>query len=178
MFNKNKMKVCTMGIKSRSFKHAVNLSFPNQFQELLFMVAKDYPPWQALTEISLHLHHVLDMWQSCVEIQGYSVAYFDCITVFKAPYHWTSIKGGAHMHSVDAWIANESTKHMSPALNGSSAIQRFKGSDAIEMRDGITFDFYMGLPHMFMNVLTLEIVLETTINHLWVSRQTPLICMN
>ena len=33
---------------------------------------------------------------------------------------------------------------MSPALNGSSAIQRFEGS---EIRDGITFDFYMGLSH-------------------------------
>ena len=37
---------------------------------------------------------------------------------------------------------------MSPALNGSSAIRRFEGSDAIEIRDGITFDFYMGLPHI------------------------------
>ena len=37
---------------------------------------------------------------------------------------------------------------MSPALNGSSAIRRFEGSDAIEIRDGITFDFYTGLPHV------------------------------
>ena len=37
---------------------------------------------------------------------------------------------------------------MSPALNGSSVIRRFKHSDAIEIRDGITFDFYMGLPHI------------------------------
>ena len=37
---------------------------------------------------------------------------------------------------------------MSPALNGSSAIRRFEGSDAIEIRDGITFDFYTGLPHI------------------------------
>ena len=38
---------------------------------------------------------------------------------------------------------------MSPALNGSSAIQRFEGSDAIEIRDGITFDSYTGLPHTY-----------------------------
>ena len=38
---------------------------------------------------------------------------------------------------------------MSPVLNGSSAIQHFKGSDVIEIRDGITFNFYMGLPHMY-----------------------------
>ena len=37
---------------------------------------------------------------------------------------------------------------MSSALNGSSAIWRFEGSDAIEIRDGITFDFYTGLPHV------------------------------
>ena len=39
---------------------------------------------------------------------------------------------------------------MSPALNGSSAIQCFEGSDTIEIRDGITFDFYMGLPHIYI----------------------------
>ena len=37
---------------------------------------------------------------------------------------------------------------MSSALNGSSAIWRFEGSDAIEIRDGLTFDFYTGLPHV------------------------------
>ena len=37
---------------------------------------------------------------------------------------------------------------MSPGLNGSSAIRRFEHNDAIEIRDGITFDFYTGLPHM------------------------------
>ena len=38
---------------------------------------------------------------------------------------------------------------MSPALNGSSAIQRFKRSNAIEICDGITFDFYTGLSHVY-----------------------------
>ena len=33
---------------------------------------------------------------------------------------------------------------MSPALNGSSVIQRFEGKDVIEICNGITFDFYMG----------------------------------
>ena len=37
---------------------------------------------------------------------------------------------------------------MSPALNGSSAMRRFECSNAIEIRDGITFDFYSGLPHV------------------------------
>ena len=35
------------------------------------------------------------MWQSCVEIEGYSVTYFDCIAAFKVPYHWTSVTGWA-----------------------------------------------------------------------------------
>ena len=46
---------------------------------------------------------------------------------------------------------------MTPALNGSSAIQRFEGSNAIEIRDKITFNFYTGLPHMFMvQVITMQ----------------------
>ena len=39
---------------------------------------------------------------------------------------------------------------MSPALNESSAIRRFKGNYAIKIRDGITFDFYTGLPHILI----------------------------
>ena len=35
----------------------------------------------------------LSMWQSHVEIEGYSVAYFDHIAVFEALYRWTSVKG-------------------------------------------------------------------------------------
>ena len=42
---------------------------------------------------------------------------------------------------------------MSLALNGSSAIRRFEGSDAIKIRDGITFDFYTGLPHIESNII-------------------------
>ena len=44
---------------------------------------------------------------------------------------------------------------MNPALNGSSAIRRFEGNDVIKLRDGITFDFYTGLPHIpsaFVNI--------------------------
>ena len=37
---------------------------------------------------------------------------------------------------------------MNHALNRSSAIRRFEGSDAVEICDGITFDFYTGLPHV------------------------------
>ena len=37
---------------------------------------------------------------------------------------------------------------MSPILNRRSVIQRFEGSNAIDICDGITFNFYMGLPHV------------------------------
>ena len=46
---------------------------------------------------------------------------------------------------------------MSPALNGSSAIWHFKHTNAIEIYNGKTFDFYTGLPHIVMteiNALT------------------------
>ena len=37
------------------------------------------------------------MWQSRVEIEHYSVAYFDRVTAFKVLSHKTSVKGMAHM---------------------------------------------------------------------------------
>ena len=49
-----------------------------------------------------------DMWQSRVEIERYSVAHFDRITVFKALQHKTFIKGGAHTHSEDTSILDKS----------------------------------------------------------------------
>ena len=39
---------------------------------------------------------------------------------------------------------------MSPVPNGSSAIRRLELSDAIKIRNGIIFDFYTGLPHMYV----------------------------
>ena len=41
----------------------------------------------ALNEQDRHRQvYILYMWQSRVEIEGYSVAYFDRIAAFKAPY--------------------------------------------------------------------------------------------
>ena len=42
--------------------------------------------------------------------------------------------------------------HLSPALNGSSEISRFKRKDAIAIRNGIKFVFYPGLPHTLTTV--------------------------
>ena len=95
-------------------------------------------------------HHCNNhLWQSRVEIEGYSIAYFDRIAAFKAPYRWTSVKGRARMRFIDSLDFSCIYKaRMSPALNGSSAIRCFKHSNAIEMHTGITFDFYTGLPHL------------------------------
>ena len=41
------------------------------------------------------------MWQSRVEIEHYSVTYFDRITTFEVLYRSTSVKGGAHTHYAD-----------------------------------------------------------------------------
>ena len=43
---------------------------------------------------------------------------------------------------------------MSPALNRSSALEHFEHSNASEIRNGIMFDFYPGLPHMHTYVHT------------------------
>ena len=41
------------------------------------------------------------------------------------------------------------TAHMSPTLNGSSALQHFKRGKAVEICNGIMFHFYPGLPHIY-----------------------------
>ena len=52
------------------------------------------------------------VWQSRVEIEGYSVAYFDHIVAFEALYCWTSIKGGAHIRFIDSLDIHASMKHV------------------------------------------------------------------
>ena len=41
---------------------------------------------------------------------------------------------------------------MSPTLNGRSVLQHFERGNVIEMRNRIIFDFYPGLPHIYINV--------------------------
>ena len=52
------------------------------------------------------------MWQSQVEIEQYSVAYFDRITVFEALQHSTYITGGTHTRCVNSRILNMFTQHI------------------------------------------------------------------
>ena len=83
---------------------------------------------------------------SCI-IKGYFIAYVDRITVDEAPYRWT-VKGGAHMHFVDSLDIHASTKHIWALPLTEAAIRRFKHSNAIKIRNGMTFDFYTGLPQI------------------------------
>ena len=46
---------------------------------------------------------------------------------------------------------------MSSALNESSAIRHFEGSDVIKIRNEITFDFYTGMPHITMKSVVIQI---------------------
>ena len=52
------------------------------------------------------------MWQSRVEIEGYSVAYSDRIAAFETLGRWTSVKGGAHMRFIDLLNIHASTKRV------------------------------------------------------------------
>ena len=62
------------------------------------------------------------------------------------------------MHFVDSLDIHASTKSMS--LSGSSPIRRFEGNDAIKIRDGITFEFYTGLPHILEAITYMHITME------------------
>ena len=59
----------------------------------------------------------------------------------KAPYY-VAVPCGNH------FLLRLHSAFCVPALNRSSEISRFKHSNAIEIRDGIIFDFYTGLPHI------------------------------
>ena len=45
------------------------------------------------------------------------------------------------------------TARMSLALHTSSSLERFERGNAIEIRNGIMFDFYPGLPHIYSELL-------------------------
>ena len=45
---------------------------------------------------------------------------------------------------------------MSPALNGSTALQHFERGNVVKIRNGIMFDFYPGLPQMYSELKSCE----------------------
>ena len=52
------------------------------------------------------------MWQSWVEIEHYSVAYFDRFTAFEVLQRETTVKGGAHMRSEAASLPDKGTQNV------------------------------------------------------------------
>ena len=58
------------------------------------------------------------------------------------------VKGGTHTCFIDSLAIHASTKCMSPALNGSSAIRH---SDAIKLHVEIIFNFYTGPSYIMPN---------------------------
>ena len=85
-----------------------------------FITSSDYGVAQVMRKIYL--------WQSRVEIEGYSIAYFDRIAAFKALYRQTSVKGRARMRFVDSLDIHASTKHIwAPPL---AEVQQYGASKA------------------------------------------------
>ena len=54
-------------------------------------------------------------------------------------------------------MINKTSQRMSPTLNESSVLKHFEHSSTIEIRNRIMFDFYSGLPLIYINALYREI---------------------
>ena len=60
-----------------------------------------------------------------------------------------------HMYTYPSIHASSLHVHcMSPTFNGSFVLQHFECGNAVELCNGIMFDFYPGLPHMVVTMLT------------------------
>ena len=80
----------------------------------------------------------------CIEMEGYSVVYFDHIATIEAPYCCTEQSSYGFHRLIRYSHMYEAC--MSPTLNRNTAIWRFKHGNAIEE---ITFDFYTRLSHNY-----------------------------
>ena len=113
-----------------------------QFHSVIFRRMGHYWSWEKTT--------CGVVW---VEIKHHSVAYFECIIEFDTLLHWASVEGRAHTWhvntslSVNIWCVYE--VHMSPALSGSSALLHVKLGDVLKICNGIIFNFYLGLSHVW-----------------------------
>ena len=79
------------------------------------------------------------------------------ITSLPLKHHIAELPGSYALHRFIRYSCIYEA-HVSPALNRNSAIRRFKHSNAIEKHDGITFDFYTGLPHVFLGLTYLYVI--------------------
>ena len=88
------------------------------------------------------------MWQSLVEIEHYSVRISIGLMHSKRSSAELPLRVGL-IRFVSSSMLAIFTQCMSPTLNRSSALQRFERSNVIEIHNGM-FDFYAGLPHMYI----------------------------
>ena len=81
----------------------------------------------------------LYMWQSRVEIEHYSVAYFS-----------TALPPSKHCSAVLPLRAGLICAMLTyqALINGSTALQRFERGKVVKIRNGIMFLFDPGLPHI------------------------------
>ena len=109
--------------------------------------------------IKLHvLYQTTHVAVPCRNLRLFCCVFRSRIAAFKALYHWTPVKDGAHTCFVDAWISNESTKRIwAPPI---TEVQRYGTSKAAMWSKYMTeyFDFYTGLLHVYSCIkLTMNI---------------------
>ena len=98
--------------------------------------------------VCVHIH-------ACVAVPGRNRTLFCCVlrlhcfvrSALAFPLRRGSYALGKLINTCHVYTAS-----MSPALNRSSALQHFERSNAIEIRNGIMFDFYPGLPHVCVHI--------------------------
>ena len=90
------------------------------------------------------------MWQSRVEIEQYSIVQLTVLPRLKRCCAKLPLRAGLiHAAKMHEYLISLCTC-MSPTFNGSSALQHFERGNAVKICNGIMFDFYLGLPHMYV----------------------------
>ena len=87
-------------------------------------------------------------------VPGRNRTLFRCI--FLPCYRCSAVlllRAGAHRRSEAASMPDKSTSAYEPCTKcRSTTLQRFEHGNTVEIRNGILFDFYLGLPHIYMYV--------------------------
>ena len=105
---------------------------------------------------------VLHMQQSWVEIEHYSVTYFNRVTTFEALQCRTSIEGGAHtLHRLVKYSCIQ--EHVSVPWMEVLCYSASNAVNAIKMRNKIMFGFYPRLPDTFTCTETSSVTIHDLI---------------
>ena len=101
----------------------------------------------------IHVYHSihLTVYLVIVAVPGRNRTLFHC--VFR-PHYRTGVQNfhygrGSYVLRRRIRYSCTFTACMSSALNISSALQRIERGNAVEIHNGIMFDFYLGLPQLF-----------------------------